>query len=37
LLPVLPGQTIPTPLPLCPSLRAQPCRSFVAFTNTPAP
>jgi hypothetical protein len=37
LLPVIPGQTIPTMLAPCPSLRAQPCRNFVDFTNTPAP
>lgn len=36
LLPVLPGQTIPTELPPCPSLRGQPCREFVDFSNTPA-
>ncbi|HVH99614.1 MAG TPA: CocE/NonD family hydrolase, partial [Enhygromyxa sp.] len=36
LLPILPGQTIPTELPPCPSLRAQPCREFVEFVNTPA-
>lgn len=32
-LPVVPGATIPTPLPPCPSLRGQPCRAYVA----PAP
>jgi uncharacterized protein len=37
LLPVIPDQTIATLLPPCPSLRAQPCRDFVDFTNTPAP
>ncbi len=36
LLPIIPGQTIPTALPPCPSLRAQPCREFIDFTNTPA-
>jgi uncharacterized protein len=36
LLPVIPGQTIPNGLPPCPSLRGQPCREFVEFTNTPA-
>jgi predicted acyl esterase len=36
LLPIVPGQSIPTELPPCPSLRAQPCREFVEFTNTPA-
>lgn len=35
-LPVLPGVTAPTPLPACPSLRQQPCRPFVDYTNTPA-
>ena len=28
LLPVIPNVTIPTPLPPCPSLRSQPCRTF---------
>ncbi|NVB43187.1 CocE/NonD family hydrolase [Pseudenhygromyxa sp. WMMC2535] len=36
LLPVLPGQSAPTPLPPCPSLRGQPCREHLDFTNTPA-
>lgn len=36
LLPVIPGQAIPTMLAPCPSLRGQPCRDFVDFTNTPA-
>lgn len=36
LLPILPGQAIPTELPPCPSLRAQPCRDFVEFNNTVA-
>ncbi|MFO7568002.1 MAG: CocE/NonD family hydrolase [Enhygromyxa sp.] len=36
LLPVIPGQTIPTELPPCPSLRGQPCREFVEFVNTSA-
>ena len=35
-LPILPGETVPTLLPPCPSLRGQPCRDFVDFTNTPA-
>ncbi|PRQ02067.1 X-Pro dipeptidyl-peptidase (S15 family) [Enhygromyxa salina] len=34
LLPVIPDQVIPTALPPCPSLRGQPCREFVDFTNT---
>ncbi len=36
LLPVIPGQSIPTELPPCPSLRGQPCRDFLDFTNTPS-
>jgi predicted acyl esterase len=32
-LPVVPDVTIPTPLPACPSLRSQPCRTYQAFTN----
>jgi predicted acyl esterase len=36
LLPVIPGEVIPTLLPPCPSLRAQPCRTYEPFTNTPA-
>jgi predicted acyl esterase len=35
-LPQLVGTTAPTPLPPCPSLRGQPCRDYVPFTNTPA-
>ena len=35
-LPVVPGLTIPTPLPPCPSLRGEPCRTYVALTNQPA-
>ncbi len=31
-LPVIPGITVPTPLPACPSLRAEPCRVYVAPT-----
>jgi predicted acyl esterase len=34
-LPVIPGVTVPSPLPACPSLRGQPCRPYQAFTNTP--
>ncbi len=33
LLPVLPGAEIPTALPACPSLRGQPCREFVEYSN----
>ncbi len=35
-LPVLGGVLSPTALPPCPSLRAQQCRTYVPFTNTPA-
>ncbi|MFT3842704.1 MAG: CocE/NonD family hydrolase [Myxococcaceae bacterium] len=34
-LPVIGGMTAPTPLPPCPSLRGQPCRDEVPYTNTP--
>jgi predicted acyl esterase len=37
LLPVLNGAEATTPLPPCPSLRAQQCRTYVPYTNTPAP
>ncbi len=33
LLPILPGADVPTPLPPCPSLRGQPCRDFVDYSN----
>lgn len=33
LLPVLPGVTVPTPLPLCASLRGQPCRTYTPQAN----
>ncbi len=33
LLPVIDGMTSQTALPACPSLRAQPCRDHVAYTN----
>jgi len=36
LLPVIPGVPVTTPLPPCPSLRGEPCRKYVAYTNTPA-
>ena len=36
-LPVLPGADVPTELPACPSLRAQPCRTFVDHPNVAAP
>ena len=32
-LPIVPGLTIPTALPACPSLRNEPCRSYQAFAN----
>ena len=35
-LPVLEGQASTTPLPPCPSLRGQPCRAYVPYTNTPS-
>jgi predicted acyl esterase len=34
-LPVVPDANVTTPLPPCPSLRGQPCRPYVAMTNTP--
>jgi hypothetical protein len=34
-LPLLEGVTAPSPLPPCPSLRGQPCRAYVPYTNTP--
>ncbi|HVK85770.1 MAG TPA: CocE/NonD family hydrolase [Kofleriaceae bacterium] len=33
-LPVLAGVSAPSPLPPCPSLRGQQCRSYVPYTNT---
>lgn len=35
-LPVIAGKQATTPLPPCPSLRAQPCRAHAAFANTPS-
>lgn len=35
-LPVVGGQAATTPLPPCPSLRAQPCRVYAPYVNTPA-
>jgi hypothetical protein len=32
-LPIVPSVTVPTGLPPCPSLRNEPCRAYVAFTN----
>ena len=34
-LPLIPAATVPTPLPPCPSQRAQPCRMHVSYSNTP--
>jgi predicted acyl esterase len=34
-LPVIPGVDIPTALPPCPSLRGEPCRTYVELDNTP--
>ena len=33
ILPVVPGVRVPTGLPACPSLRNEPCRQYVPFTN----
>ncbi|HVL82520.1 MAG TPA: CocE/NonD family hydrolase [Actinomycetota bacterium] len=35
-LPVVPGGRAPTPLPACPSLRSQPCRTYQPITNLTA-
>jgi predicted acyl esterase len=35
--PVLDGVASSTPLPACPSLRAQQCRTYAPYTNVPAP
>jgi predicted acyl esterase len=35
-LPVLDGVAATTPLPACPSLRGQPCRAYVPYTNVAA-
>jgi uncharacterized protein len=32
-LPIVPGVTVPTGLPPCPSLRNEPCRAYQAFVN----
>jgi len=32
-LPVVPGLSVPTPLPPCPSLRNEPCRKYVPLVN----
>src|SRR4051812_6337915 len=36
LLPVLPGFDVPTGLPPCPGMRAEPCRDYKAFKNEPS-
>jgi predicted acyl esterase len=36
ILPVVPGASVPTGLPACPSLRNEPCRPYVALTNRTA-
>jgi uncharacterized protein len=36
LLPVLEGVVSTTPLPACPSLRAEQCRAYAPYTNTPS-
>ncbi|MDQ1380899.1 MAG: uncharacterized protein QOJ71_1618, partial [Actinomycetota bacterium] len=33
-LPVVPGVSVPTPLPACPSLRNEPCRPYRAMVNS---
>jgi predicted acyl esterase len=33
ILPIVPGVSVPTGLPACPSLRNEPCRSYQAFVN----
>ncbi len=35
-LPVVPGVSVPTPLPACPSLRNEPCRPYQAIVNNTA-
>jgi putative CocE/NonD family hydrolase len=35
-LPVVPGLDVPTPLPPCPGLRGQPCRTYEPMENEPA-
>jgi hypothetical protein len=35
-LPVVPGASVPTPLPACPSLRNEPCRPYQAIVNNTA-
>jgi hypothetical protein len=33
-LPVVPGLSVPTPLPSCPSLRNEPCRPYQPIVNS---
>ena len=33
ILPIVPGVSVPTALPACPSLRNEPCRPYQAFVN----
>ncbi len=33
ILPIVPGVSVPTGLPPCPSLRNEPCRPYEAFAN----
>jgi hypothetical protein len=33
ILPVVPGVSVPTPLPACDSLRNEPCRPYVPLVN----
>ena len=36
-LPLVAGVTVSTPLPACPSLRNEPCRTYQPIVNTSAP
>ena len=36
ILPMVPGVNVPTPVPPCPSLRNEPCRPYVPFTDLDA-
>jgi len=36
-LPVVPGVSVPTPLPACPGLRGEPCRTYQPLADTPGP
>ena len=36
ILPVVPGVSVPTALPACPSLRNEPCRPYVPIVNSTA-